>query len=370
MRILQVYKDYYPVVGGIENNLRDLAEAFVRRGHTVTALVTNPGRATVEENLNGVHVVKVGRLATVASTPLSLSFPRALRSIPADITHLHLPYPVGEVSQLLAGRRRPYVVTYHADVTRPVQVAIMRAYAPVLHLVLRRAARVIATSPNYVETSPYLRPIRDRVRIVTPSVDARRFTPRPSDAPPHPPTLLFVGLMRHYKGVEVLLGAMTQLPVETRLLLAGDGPMRVEWEALRDALGLQDRVKFLGRVPDEDLPGLYQSADIFVLPATSRAEALGLVMVEAMMAGLPCVTTEVGSGTSYLVREGVNGYVVSPRAPDALAEALGRLTRDPALRARMGAAGRARALREFTLETMVQRVEDLYREIVDSALTE
>ncbi|MBF8282053.1 MAG: Glycosyltransferase [Anaerolineales bacterium] len=364
MRILQVYKDYYPVVGGIENNMRDLAEAFARRGHTVTALVTHPGRATVEENLNGVRVVKVGRLATVASTPLSLSFPRVLRSIPADVTHLHLPYPVGEVSQLLAGRSRPYVVTYHADVTRPVQLAIMRLYAPVLHLVLRRAARVIATSPNYVETSPHLRPVRDRVSIITSSVDARRFTPRPGAAPPHPPTLLFVGLMRHYKGVDVLLRAMMHLPMETRLLLAGDGPMRAEWEALRDALGLHNRVTFLGRVPDEDLPALYQSADIFVLPATSRAEALGLVMVEAMMAALPCVTTEVGSGTSYVVEHNTTGFVVPPRAPEALAGALNRLVADPTLQAQMGTAGRERAVRLFRFEDMVARVEAVYREVL------
>ena len=363
MHILYVYKDYHPVVGGIENHIRDLAEGFAARRHTVTALVTNPGRQTVEENMNGVRVIKAGRLGTVASTPLSLNFLSQLRALQPDITHLHLPYPVGEVSQLLGGRGRPYVVTYHADVTRPVQRAIMRLYAPVLHLVLRRAARVIATSPNYVQSSPYLRRVRDQVSVVTLSADPRRFAPRPADAPPHPPTLLFVGLMRHYKGVDVLIRALALLPGEARLMLAGDGPLRGEWERLCAELGLQKQVTFLGRVPDEALPGLYQAADVFVLPAISRAEALGLVMIEAMMSGLPCVTTEIGSGTSYLVQDGLSGYVVPPRSPAALAEALNRLIADPALRARMGAAGRERALRQFTVEKMITDVEAIYREV-------
>src|SRR5262245_61108537 len=96
LNIVYVYDDYYRVRGGIGNNLRDLAEAFARRGHQVTVLVTHPGRHTVEEDLNGVHVIRAGRLATVASTPLSLSFPRQLHALQPDLTHLHLPYPVGE----------------------------------------------------------------------------------------------------------------------------------------------------------------------------------------------------------------------------------------------------------------------------------
>jgi len=365
MKLLYVYKDYYPVIGGIENNLRDLAEAFAARGHAVTVLVTNPGPRTVEEQLNGVRVIKVGRFASLASTPLSFDFPRVLRSLAADLTHLHLPYPVGEVSQLLAGRERKYVVTYHADVTRPVQVAIMRLYAPVLRAVLQRAARIVATSPNYVASSPYLRPLEDRVSIVTSSVDPRRFAGE-VNRPDGPPTILFVGLLRHYKGVDFLIRAMAHVPPEARLLIGGAGPQRAEWEALTDMLNLRDRVTFLGRVPEADLPGLYQSAHIFALPATTRAEALGLVTVEAMASGLPCVTTEIGSGTSYLVQDGVTGFVVPPRSPEALGQALTRLVRDRELRLRLGAAGQHRALENFTLEKMIERMEEVYRLALNS----
>jgi rhamnosyl/mannosyltransferase len=126
-------------------------------------------------------------------------------------------------------------------------------------------------------------------------------------------------------------------------------------------LGLRERVSFLGEVADDELPALYQSADAFVLPATTRAEAFGTVLLEAMACGLPCVTTEVGSGTSYVVEHGVTGYVVAPRAPQALATALQRLTSDPMLRARLGGAGRERVLQHFTVGQMIRRVEEAYR---------
>jgi glycosyltransferase involved in cell wall biosynthesis len=123
-------------------------------------------------------------------------------------------------------------------------------------------------------------------------------------------------------------------------------------------------VTFLGNVPDADLPALYQSADLFILPSTSRAESFGMVLVEAMASGLPCITTEIGSGNSFVVQDGVTGLVVPPRAPAALAQAMARLLVDPALRTQLGQAGRERALREFTVDKMVERVEAVYQAVL------
>jgi len=167
--------------------------------------------------------------------------------------------------------------------------------------------------------------------------------------------------MRHYKGLDDVLRAMPQLPDSVRLVLAGDGPKHAEWEALSRQLKLGERVTFPGDVPDAALPALYQSADIYVLPANTRAEAFGIALLEAMASGLPCVTTEVGSGTSYVVQNEVTGLVVPPRSPEALAQALQRLVNDSDLRTRLGAAGRERVLQHFTLERMIERVEATYK---------
>ena len=130
MNILHIYKDYYPVLGGIENHLRALAEGQAARGYAVTVLVANPGSRTITQNVNGVCVVKAGRLATIASTPISPAMFLQVARRQADITHLHFPYPFGDVAQAMFGRARRTVITYHSDIVR--QKALLRFYSPVL----------------------------------------------------------------------------------------------------------------------------------------------------------------------------------------------------------------------------------------------
>lgn len=360
MKILHVYKDYHPIYGGIENHIKTLAEAQAAAGHDVTVLVTNPGREKPDILLNGVRVVRVPRLATVASTPLSPTFPAQLRRLDADVHHLHFPYPVGEVSEWLVGGQRPFILTYHSDIVK--QKTILRFYGPLLRRILARADQILPTSDRYVSTSPFLRPLAHKCTAVPLSVNAAPFhNATPLLPPTAVPTLLFVGVHRYYKGLDTLIRIMPQ--VEARLLIGGDGPMRPLWEALTQQLGLgADRVRFLGRVSDADLPRLYASADIFVLPANARAEAFGKVLLEAMAAGLPCITTEVGTGTSYVVQDGITGLVVEPAHEAALHTAVTHLLQNPALRQEMGANGRVRAQTEFTPEKMVARVQAVYQQ--------
>ncbi len=370
MKVLHIYKDYYPVLGGIENHVRDLAQAQVQLGHEVTVLVTNPGRHTVREAANGVRVIKAGRLATVASTPLSLALGRELRRQHPDVAHVHVPYPVGEMANLLLGRAGRTVMTYHSDVVR--QRGLLAFYAPFLRRALQAADRILVTSPRYLETSPFLRPSSAKCRLVPLGVAVGRFL----DADPArvaglrrrlgQPLLLFVGRLRYYKGLQYLLQALVSLG-GAHLAVVGSGPMEMAWKALAGELGLAERVTFVGEVADEDLPAYYHAADCFVLPACERSEAYGLVQVEAMAAGLPVICTELGTGTSYVNLDGQTGLVVPPRDPAALTAACSALLAEPERARQLGANGRARALREFALEVMVGRVEAVYREALAEA---
>ena len=364
MNITHIYKDYYPTVGGIENHIKALAEVQAAAGHAVTVLVTNTGPTTTTGYINGVRVVRAARLATVASTPLSVSLPRALAATRPDLTHLHFPYPVGEISQLVAGHGRPYVVTYHSDIVHPRQQAILWLYRPLLWRVLRSARRVIATSANYVASSPWLQQLAGRCQVIPLGIDAAPFTnARPLLPPAGLPTLLFVGRHRYYKRLDDLLRTLRHVPA--RLLVGGDGPMHQRWTRLAGELGLGARVRFLGHVAEVDLPGLYASADVFVLPSNLRAEAFGTVLLEAMAAGLPCVTTELATGTSYVVRQGVSGLVVPPRNPQALAGAINRLLGDAAWRRALGVAGQQRVLREFTRTQMAEQIDAVYNAVLE-----
>jgi len=367
-KILHIYKDYYPVLGGMENHIRMLAEALVQRGYKVTVLVTHPTSKTHTEEINGVRVIKAGRLATIASTPLSISLPLFLRRQHPDITHLHFPYPVGELSQLLCGKAAHMVITYHSDIVR--QKGLLRFYRPLMWGVLHRAERIIATSANYVESSPYLSQLRHKCTVIPLGIALERFLHA------HPaqvqrikstygsPLLLFVGRLRYYKGLQYLLAAMPEIPC--RLLVIGSGPMEAEWRHLAVSLGLSEKVIFLGDVGDAELPAYYHASDLFVLPASERSEAFGTVQIEAMTAGLPVVCTELGTGTSFVNVHGRTGLVVPARDTAALTAAILRLLQNEQLRLEMGQYARQRALSEFSLSTMVSRVSSLYNELLST----
>jgi rhamnosyl/mannosyltransferase len=271
---------------------------------------------------------------------------------------------LGEAANWLLGRARATVTTHHSDIVR--QQGWLRLYGPLFRRVLRAADRIIATSPRYIETSPWLGPVRDKCTVVPLAVDVRRFTP-PATARARrtgrQATLLLVGRLRYYKGLDTLLSALVDLP-DLHLDVVGDGPMQTPWKALALELGVADRVTFYGRVGDADLPEHYRKADVFVLPANARSEAFGMVLQEAMACGLPCITTEIGSGTSWVVQDGVTGLVVPPRDPLALAGAIRNLLDDPERLSEMGQAGRARAESEFTCGAMVARVQAVYEEVL------
>jgi glycosyltransferase involved in cell wall biosynthesis len=379
MNILHLYKDYDPIIGGIENHIRMLAEAQARRGHRVTVLVTSPTNRTTIRREKGVLVIRASRFAHVASTPLSLSLPLILSRLKRDIAHLHFPYPWGELATLAASHIPRVVVTYHSDIVR--QGAILPFYRPFMHRILQRAAAIIATSPPYVESSDVLRHYRDKVRVVPLGVETtlyahshpgRVHAVRGEWSPDREPLVLFVGRLRYYKGLDILLQAATRL-TRGRVLIVGSGPERRKLDQLCERLRLEERVHFLGDVSDEELLALRhavrESGGLFVLPATERSEAFGMVLLEALSAGLPLVTTELGTGTSWVNRDGVTGRVVPAGDPAVLASALNDLLARPRLLAEMSAAATARA-RQFDVEAMVARVEAVYHDVTRDVSTD
>ncbi len=379
MKILHLYKDYYPVLGGIENHVKTLAEAQVAQGHQVEVLVNNSRFWGRRENINGVAVTKVGRWLHAASTPLSPWFPlqlyRRLYTNPPDIIHIQSPYPVSEASWLLGsylprfGRKRPRcVITYQSDVVK--QQRILKYYAPVLRQVLRRADLIIASSPNYIATSPFLQVVKEKCRVVPLGIDTNRFLShnpaRVAEIQSQFPgfRLLFVGRLRYYKGLQYLLEALAMVSPTIRLIIVGIGPMETSLREQVARLGLGVRVSFVLEVSDAELPDFYAAAEAFVLPSCERSEAFGLVQVEAMAAGLPVISTELGTGTSYVNLHNQTGLVVPPANPTELAQAINMLATQPQLRLTLGTKARERVIQEFSLAKMARGVEEIYRELI------
>ena len=182
MRVLQIYKDYAPVMGGIENHIKVLAESLHQHNVDARVLVTNTSRQTVHEVIDGIPVTKTGRQLNISSAPVSLSFYPWLYRLEKeiDIAHLHLPYPPGELGQMLLGRSKRLVLTYHSDIVR--QKVLGALYAPFLHRVLRRADLIAVSNPIYVHSSRFLQRVAPKCRVIPFGIDLERFALTPPDS--------------------------------------------------------------------------------------------------------------------------------------------------------------------------------------------
>ena len=362
-RILQIGKFYPPYRGGMETHLEALCRELIKRVD-LEVVVSNEGRETTREVFDGVPLTRLGRVATLASAPLTPGLQSAITRSGADLVHVHLPHPTAIIAYLLSGHRGPVVATYHSDIVR--QRLLGAAFSAILHRFLRRCAAIICTSPQYIESSAVLQRHRDRCRVIPFSipleplqsvVDAevetirRRYGER---------LVLAVGRMVGYKGFEHLVAAMAQ--VRGTLILIGTGPLRDALERQARDAGLAERVCFLGNV--SDIAPFYHAADVFALPSVARSEAFGLVQLEAMACGKPVVNTRLPTGVVHVSPDGVTGLTVPPGDPGALAGAINRLLDDPALRSRLGRAGQRRAREEFSVAVMIERTLDLYGEVL------
>lgn len=362
-RVLHVYLSYEPqTFGGVERMVSTLCQSMATAvEHRLITTSTSDYHHVSQE---ACEVFAYRRWFSAASCPVSLSFWWQARHhlAWADLIHYHFPYPWGDLLAFWPQARKPTVVTYHSDIVK--QRYLRRLYAPLMHAFLRRADVLVATSPPYAETSPVLARYRDKVSIVPIGlVD--------SGAPPSPSTVtalrdrvgagffLFVGVLRYYKGLTTLLEAVQGC--DWPVVIAGDGPMMPTLRQICMDRQL-DQVQFLERVTEEEKMALLSLCRAVVVPANARSEAFCITLVEGLRAGKPLISTEVGSGTSYVNQAGVTGEVVPPESPVALRAAMRRLVEEPTLAMRYGLQARQRFEALFTAERMADGYEAIYEQ--------
>ena len=364
MRVTHLGKFYPPVPGGMERVLQSLCEGERHKGLDSRALVVATNRATTDEEIGGVPVARAGSIGRVGSVWLAPQLISRLKRLETDVLVLHEPNPMALLAYAIARPRHPLVVWYHSEVIRP-RWRYRLFYEPFLRRPLRRAARIVVSSPALLEHAAALAPHRDRCVVVPFGLDApvvdrpeAHESVRAIRSRWQGPLALFVGRLVAYKGVDVLLRALRD--VEVGCVIVGDGPLRGALEQQARDLGIESRVFFLGGVDDEAVAAWYGACDLFVLPSVTRAEAFGLVQLEAMARGKPVISTRLSSGVPWVNVDGRSGLTVPPGDAAALTGALRRLASDPELRREMGEAARQRYEAEFTRERMVTRTSQAY----------
>jgi glycosyltransferase involved in cell wall biosynthesis len=366
IRVVQIGKYYPPHVGGIETHLQTLCNGL-KESHDVQVFVAGDRRRDEDAIVDGVTVHRLGIQFKIAGAPVCPTMPWKIRCVGADIVHIHLPNPAGMLAILASGYRGPLVATWHSDVVRQRRLAKM--FEPIQRRFLANCSALIATSPNYLESSPDLYRRSKRTAVIPYGIAVEEFRDLPAAAVAAIrrerswPLLLAVGRLVYYKGFEYLIRAMTQ--IDATLLLVGDGPLRHSLMSVASELGVASRIEFLGEMQPREIIPYYHAADLFVLPSIARSEAFGIVQLEAMACGKPVVNTSLDSGVPYASLDGVTGITVEPGSADALASAINRLLGDASLRTALGEAARRRVQSEFTIDTMVQRIRDLYEAMLN-----
>lgn len=366
LKVVHAAKFYPPVSGGIETVVADLCRGTAP-DWSVAVVAAHTGRTTVRESIDGIDVVRVGAIGVASSVPVCLSLPSHLWRARADCVVLHEPNPIAGTALALRRPAQRLVIWHHSDIVRPWWAP--PTYGRLQRLLYARADCVIVSSPNLAEASPIVRAAR-RVEVIPFGVDLARFrSPDPARvrmlrARTRGPHLLFVGRLVYYKGVDVLIDALSAWP--GTLTLVGEGPLEPDLRRRAAERGVLDRVVFAGRVSEEDLVAYYHASDVMVLPSVARSETFGVVQVEAMAAGLPVVSTRLPTGVPWVNEDGISGVVVAPGDPVALGGALRALAGDAPRRAMLGATASRRATALFDRRAMVDAFRHLIEDLVDA----
>ena len=376
MQVLHVTKVFIDEqAGGVQRSITALSRATRGRpiGHRLLTLADD-GPWERDDPQNNLTVRAEKRSGKFMHTDFSLRAHRVIakEAGEADVIHYHLPWPFAQWLDQAVPANTPRVATYHADICRSPMVT--RLYQPLMMRFLKSLEAVMATSPVYCQTSPVLRQLSaKKLHVAELGLDIDQVDQASLDQQRQHYAevlgtgfLLFLGTTRYYKGAHVAIDALAHS--QARLVIAGDSPDRAALQARAKALGVDDQLIFLGRVSDPAKWALLDLSAGVVLPSILRAEAFGLVLLEAAAASRAAITCEIGTATSHIVRDGETGYVVEPRDSVALAEAMERLVTDPAQAAIMGNNARRHYDKHFTAGAYAERVLAVYEQVTGQVL--
>ena len=366
-RIIQVSPYSWDAPGGVQNHILQLSAHLRGRGHEVLILAPgdNPGAQDGTRIIGGtIGISWNGSVARISIGPRSWSgVRRALREFRPDVIHVHEPFAPGPAMFAVLYANAPVVSTFHSYYEPGrFHSRVYAAAAPFLRPVWNRIDERVAVS-EAARVTIVSRMKEGDIRIVPNGTDVGVFAgATPAKLPPGR-TLLFVGRLEPRKGFGIAVDAFARLAAaypDIRLVVVGDGEQR----SLVDQLPppIRQRIDMAGRVAAADLPGYHRASHIFLAPSTGN-ESFGIVLAEAMAAGLPIVASDI-AGYRAVTRHESEGLLVPPGDPAALAAAIERLLRDPALARSLGARGAERAKR-YDWSEIVHELEEVYAKATD-----
>lgn len=366
MRIIHLGKLCPPNEGGIELFSYDLLEYLNNNGIKADLLCF--GNKNITRKYKNFSYFESKMIVKLNSAPLSYAFYKTFNDIAEnyDIIHVHSPNPLAEILAIKTDKK--VIIHWHSDIVK--QKIMYKFYKPVQQRALKKAKKIIVTSPQYLETSEQLKFVKDKAVIIPSGLNSKRLAnsddyteyEKIENQIKNKKIVLSVGRLVQYKGFEYLIESAKYLNDDTVILIAGGGPLYKElWQKIVK-LNLQAKVILPGRVNNVSI--FMKMCNLFCLPSITRNEAFGLVLVEALYFGKPVVTTNVeGSGMNYVNQDGKTGLVVEPKNPLALAEAINKILSDKKIYDVFSKNALER-FKEFDISSIGQKIIDVYREVI------
>lgn len=332
--LLTVTRAYPPEVGGVEVVAQKVAEIGKEVFGASTVLAFSKDRSLKQEEINGVEVIRIPTWIRHDPIRVSPYFGKYLKKLSKETsaTLFHFPISQPEIFFKFNNITSYKVCLYHGDVIgRGIVGDIYRK--DIAKVFLSKMDKIITTSPNLLNSSPLLAEFKSKTETIPLFVDTDNFHPREEYTDNieinnflkgshgiKPKVILYIGRFGRYKGLDYLINSLQYLPEEFKLILIGDGIKKAEIENIISTQSYGNRVLMMPHVSYKDLAKYYSLADVFVLPSIDRGEAFGLVAIEAMACGIPVITTELGTGTTYHNVNGVTGLHVPPMNSKAIAD--------------------------------------------------
>ena len=367
MRVLHFYKTSFPdSMGGVEQVINQIARGANKLGVKTDVLSLTPKRVPRTIEVDGYLAHRARLDMQIASTSFSMSaFLRfAQLAKKADVIHYHFPWPFMDVVHFATMVKKPTVVTYHSDIIR--QKHLLKIYRPLQWKFLGDMSRIVATSPNYLATSDVLAKYKHKVSVIPIGLDKANYPVPSPDKLTYwrerlgPKFFLFVGVIRYYKGLHILMEAAQG--IDYPIVIVGAGPIEEELKTQAAQLGLRN-IHFLGFLPDADKVALLMLCYCVLFPSHLRSEAFGISLLEGAMYGKPMISSEIGTGTTFINIGDETGLVVPPSDPVAMRQTMRYLWEHPEQAADMGRRAEARYWEHFTADQMVGEYVKLYREL-------
>lgn len=369
-KILHISKYYYPFSGGTEQIAHDCVNALKDCYEQKIIAFNDKGKKDEIITVDGIEVIKCGCIVKISSQSISLTYRRQLRAVlnefRPDIIVFHYPNPfVAGILLKEVKKKMKLVVYWHLDIIR--QKFLRTFFKGQNRKLLKRADMVIATSPNYVEGSEWLKSVKEKCKVIPNCINVNRMEITPeinkravkikSD---NKGKIICIAVGRHteYKGLTYLIQASKYLDDRFKIYITGKGELT---EKLHKEAANNNKILFTGCIGDSELKALMLASDIFCFPSITKNEAFGLALAEGMYYEKPTVTFTIpGSGVNYVSINGVTGIEVENRNAKKFADAMLVLADNVDLRQKYGKAGKKRVEEKFLSTQFSRNVKEAF----------